>query len=226
MKGLIKTIIVAGVSFAAGYVTCRYAQESYYLEVANRKLQEQDEEHADCTKKLEKQIEDLQVLLTDRHLGLVSEIASQQKPVEVEPDTSREELARAEIALTSYQGEPAQLVDYTQFSGKTAASNVIANSPRLPRHGEPLLPRLIEETEFLEAPNSYTFTLYVGDNTLVNESDEPIAAGVRSTITGHLDSALLQNINPEGNVFLYNPEGNYAAQISISMGSYSSEVGG
>lgn len=223
MKGLIKIIVTAGIGFAAGYVTCRYTQESYYQQLAQVEIDKIENETGGVIKELETQIEDLQVLLADRHLGLISEIASQQEPVEVEPDTSREELARAEIALTSYQGERAQPVDYTQFSGKTAASNVVASSPR---HGEPLLPRFIEEAEFLEAPVSYTFTLYRGDDTLVNESDEPITAGVRSTITGHLDSSLLARVNSEGNVFLYNPEGNYAAQITISVGSYSSEVGG
>lgn len=224
MKGLFKTIAVAGISFVAGYVTCRQIQESYYLDVANRKLEEQDEHHAACVKELKTQIEELQILLADRHLGLFSEIAAQEAPPAKDEEPTLEELKEVGLALTSYQGEPAEKIDYTKFSGKTAATNVVA--PSGPRHADPVLPRLIEEQEFIEAAVSFVFTLYVGDNTLTDERDEPISAADRTSILGHLDGGLVPHVNHENNVFIYNPEGNYAVQICVSMGSYSSEVGG
>lgn len=229
MKGLFKNIIVAGVSFAAGYVTCRQIQESYYLEVANRKLEEQDEHHAANVKELETQIGELQNLLADRQLDVITVIAQSETPPEQEDDgPTLEELEKVGLALTSYQGEPVrQLVDYTKFSGQTAASNVVTTeSPRTPKHGDPLLPRLIEEQQFIESEISFVFTLYVGDNTLTDERDEPISAADRTSILGHLDGGLVPHVNHENNVFVYNPEGNYAVQICVSMGSYSSEVGG
>lgn len=219
VKGLIKTIIVAGVTFAAGYVTCRHTQETYYLEMANRKLKEQDEEHKNCVEELEKRIAELSGTVVGMQLETISMIANQ----EVAPE--QENPAEAEIALTSYQSEPAQLIDYTQFSGKSAATNVATEIAHTPRHADVPGPRLIPETEFLETPTTFVFTLYVGDDTLTDESDQPITVGDRSSILGHLDGGLVQHVNHEGNVFIYNTEGNYAAQICVSMGSYS-EVGG
>lgn len=218
VKGLIKTIIVAGVTFAAGYVTCRHTQETYYLEMANRKLKEQDEEHKNCVEELEKRIAELSGTVVGMQLETIAVIANQESaPVQ--------EDLEATVALTSYQSEPAQLVDYTQFSGKAAATNVATEISHTPRHADVPGPRLIPETEFLEAPITFVFTLYVGDDTLTDETDQPITAGDRSSILGHLDGGLVPHVNPEGNVFIYNTEGNYAAQICVSMGSYS-EVGG
>lgn len=215
MKGLLKTVLVAGVSFMSGYVFCRYTQEMYYFNLAEERVNEAEEEHDKYVQIHEETIEGLQKQLEDLKLGKLIDQVNEYAAQDVDAN---------QATLTSYQSvpAPAEPVDYTKFAGN-------AEPPQLPKYSNsevyvPPQPRIISEAEFLDTTETYVMTLYVRDDTLVNMEDEVVLPINRRAILGELDGRLTPHVNHEGNVFIYNPEGNYALQIEVNQGAHSAEV--